>query len=62
MDQKTEILNRSRDKKITRFNASCLVLEGLGSQSFVEWCKVSGKTLKVIFYLLLLKDRFGSFP
>lgn len=54
-------INRRRDKKKTRFSVSCLVLKGLGSQSFVEWCKVSGKTLKVTFYLLLLKDRFGSF-
>lgn len=50
-------INRWRDKKKTRFNVSCLVLEGLGSQSFVERCKVSGQTLKVVFYLLLLKDK-----
>lgn len=42
-------------------NVSYLVLEGLRSQSSVEWCEVSGKTLKVTFYLLLLKDRFWSY-
>lgn len=55
-------INRRRDKKKTRFNVSCLVLEGLGSQFFVERCKVSGKTVEVTFYLLLLKDRFRKFP
>lgn len=37
------------------FNVSYLVFEGLRSQSFVEWCEVSGETLKVAFYFLLLK-------
>lgn len=55
-------INRWRDNKKTRFNVSCLVLEGLGSQSFVERCKVSGQTLKMVFYLLLLKDKIGEFP
>lgn len=43
-------------------NVSDLVLKGLRSQPFVEWCKVSGKTLKVVLYFLLLKviDRFYS--
>lgn len=39
------------------FDVSYLVLEGLRSQSFVEWCEVSGETLKVALYLLLLKVR-----
>lgn len=36
-------------------NDSHLVLESLRSQSFVKWCKVSGETLKVVLYFLLLK-------
>lgn len=40
-------------------SVSYLVLEGLRSESFVEWGEVCSETLKVIFYLLLLKDRFG---
>lgn len=45
------------------FNVPYLVLEGLGGQSFVKRCEVSGKTLKVALYLLLLSvmDRFKSF-
>lgn len=45
------------------FNVSYLVLEGLRSQSFVEWCEISGEILKVALYLLLLIviDRFRSF-
>lgn len=42
-------------------NVEYLVVEGLGSQSFIEWCKVSGKTLKMTLYLLLLQDRFRGF-
>lgn len=38
-----------------------LVLEGLRSQLFVEWCKVSGKTLQMALHFLLLRDTFNSF-
>lgn len=38
-----------------------LVLEGLRSQPFVERCEVSGETLQMALYFLLLQDRFGSF-
>lgn len=43
-------------KKVRQLlNVSYLVLEGLRCQSFVEWCKVSGKILKVVLDLLFLK-------
>lgn len=34
---------------------SYLVLEGFRSKALVERCQFSGKTLEVVFYLLLLK-------
>lgn len=42
------------------FDVSYLVLEGLRSQSFVERCKVSGETLKVALYLLLLTEHISE--
>lgn len=42
------------------FDVSYLVLEGLRSQSFVERCKISGETLKVALYLLLLREHISE--